>query len=116
MAKFKNNELMGVLLMLAAYDKKTGVITRGLLNETMSLGLRRRLQKIRNAFLAKHNEFMEDLKPLDTLPDGEEKTTELNRLFNEEVEVSFDPADMSMIEAIETSINYDMDLLEKITK
>lgn len=116
MAKFKNSEVVGVLIMLASYDQKTGAIVGGLLSEKMSLGLRRRLQKIRNAFLEKHKELTEDLKPINEMPEGEERLAELKKLYDEEIEVTFDPADMGMIEAIESTINYDMDLLEKITQ
>lgn len=116
MAKFKNSDITRVLIMLAAYDPKTGAIVGGILSEKMSLGLRRRLQKIRNAFLEKHNELTEDLKPINEMPEGEERLAELKKLYDEEVEITFDPASLEMIEAIESPVNYDMDLLEKITQ
>lgn len=113
--KLKNSEITPILMMLAAYNQKDGSLVGGLLSEKMSLGLRRRLQKIRKSMLEKHEELVKDTEEIKKLPEAEQEA-EFKKLFDEEVEVSFDPASMDMIEAIDTNFNYDMTLLEKIAQ
>jgi hypothetical protein len=113
--KIKNSEITPLLVTLVTYNKETGAMVGGLLSEKMSLGLRRRLQKIREALLAKHTEFVKDMEEVNELPEGE-RSAEGQKLLDEEVEVTFEPASLAMIEAIDTAANYDMALIEKIAQ
>lgn len=115
MAKFKNSELYSVLSQLMLVDSKTSKMVGGLLSEEMTLGLRRRLQKIQKAFLVPYEEFQKDLEPIMKMEDGEAKDAEFKKLLEEERNVDFEPASMEMIEKIDTKANYDMALLERIT-
>jgi hypothetical protein len=115
--KIKNSEITPLLVTLVTYNKETGAMVGGLLSEKMSLGLRRRLQKIREALLAKHSELVKDMEEVNKqLPEGEERNGEMHKLLDEEVEVTFEPASLAMIEAIDTAANYDMALIEKIAQ
>lgn len=113
--KFKNSEINQILMLLAQYNAKDGTMVGGLLSEKMTLGLRRRLQKIRAAFLVKHEELVKDAEEIKKLPEAEQEA-EFKKLFDEEVEITFEPASLEMIEAIDTNANYEMTLIEKIAQ
>lgn len=113
--KIKNSEITPLLITLVTYNRETNAMVGGLLSEKMSLGLRRRLQKIREALLSKHTELVKDMEEVNKLPEGE-RNAEMQKLLDEEVEVTFEPASLAMIEAIDTAANYDMALIEKIAQ
>lgn len=113
--KLKNSEINQILMLLAQYNAKDGTMVGGLLSEKMTLGLRRRLQKIRAAILVKHEELVKDAEEIKKLPEAEQEA-EFKKLFDEEVEITFEPASLEMIEAIDTNINYEMTLIEKIAQ
>lgn len=102
--KLKNKDIEPVLITLMVFkdEKPAG----GLLTENITLGLRRKLQKIRTEILKKYEEFKKDLE--DAQKEGEKE-----ELLEEEFEISCEPASMALIENIQTANNYDMDVVEK---
>lgn len=115
--KFKKSELFNVLTLTQFQQNNDGEITHGgLLLEKISLGLKRRLQKIVSLMHPLYQEYLKDRAEVEKLPEGEEKTKELFDLDNEEVTIDHEPVSLAMIEAIETSTNYNWDLIEKIAK
>lgn len=110
--KVKNSELKALLLMIASQKEENGkIIPLGLVNESISLGVKRRLQKIFKEAHKFYLEFEEDVK---AVPEGSEE--EMNKLFDEEITLAQEPVSLTMLEAIQTENNYDWDLIEKIAQ
>lgn len=134
--KFLKSEILPVLMTLAVYkDSQSTEPDKGLLTLKMSLGLRRRLQKIRNAMLEKQKELEADLKEITESfkPEFEKRLAEVGKeqaeaeinpklqeetkvLFAEEFELDVEPVDIKMIEALETEENLDWTMIEKFAK
>jgi hypothetical protein len=121
MLTFKNFELSQSLIQIEAFDSKTGQVISGLLTEKISLGLKRKLQKIQGALIEKYKEYQKNIEGVEAeakLNDWDEatKTKEFIELAEEEVTIDLDHADIKFIEAIETSHNYSFALIEKFAK
>jgi hypothetical protein len=109
-------ELEPTLLLISSYDNTTKKLISGLLSEELTLGTKRKIQKIHKAVLLAYNELLEDAKEVKkTCEEDEEKyLTEVKILLSEEVEINAEPFLISTIENISTSANYNFDLIEKI--
>lgn len=105
--EFKKSELTILLIQLQATkgDKEIG-----LLNEKISLGLKRRLAKIQSKAYALYQEYLKDRKEAETDP------KELEILNNETVTIEADKVSMVMLEAIESTTSYNWEILEKIAE
>src|SRR6478735_1569533 len=112
MIEIKNSDLKAVLLTLAGFTKE-GKMVQGLLTEQMSLGLKRKLQKIHTAAGKAYDELSKDLKEVAALEDKEKQTSEFKTLMDEVLKLEVDKASMEMIEAIVTTHFYDTEILEK---
>lgn len=114
--KLLKSELESVLLLISSYDNTTKQLVSGLLSEELTLGTKRKIQKIHKAVLLVYQELVEDAKQVKTeCGDNEEKyNEELKTLLLEEVEIDVEPFLISAIENISTSTNYNFDLIEKI--
>lgn len=111
--KLTNSQLTTVLIHLMSFDedqKPSG----GLLLESTSLGLKRRLQKIRNACIEKYKEYAKDLDEIKAgnLP-KEEQEKEIETLNNESVLLTgVERAQLSLIENIVSENSYDFTIIE----
>ena len=112
--KLQNKDIVPILGTLILYKSESDPTpVGGLLTEEVSLGLKRKLQKIRDAILKKYEELQKDAKELEG---AEDKEKELTELLEEEFELAVEPASMAMIEAIQTKANYDMAVIEKFAQ
>lgn len=116
MITLKNKEIESALIQIAGFNDK-GQMVSGLLTENISLGLKRRLQKI-------HADLVEHYKTLQTdsetlkkeCEDAVKLAKEMEDLNNEEVKIDREFVSLEMIEAIQTTQNYDFELIEKIAQ
>ena len=123
-------------MTLAAFginEKKQTVPVSGLLYENITLGLKRRLQKIRVSVMEHLQQLQADQKEIEqkfpiVKPEKDQELTaeqkaqneenlkkrkeELEILMNEEVKIDKEKASLSMIEAIQTDNNYDWEIIE----
>jgi hypothetical protein len=106
--KLKNSDVTPILLTLLIY--KEGKEFSGLLLENIPLSLKRRLQKIRKDLLLKSEELQKDFEEV------KDKPEEIKILLDEEFELNHEFVSLEMIEAINSSVNYDFDIIEKIAK
>lgn len=114
--KLKKHELYPTLLLLSAHTSDGRLL--GLLHEDITLGLKRRLQKLAKEVGALYEEYLADLKEVqEKLKDDEAKLKEeLSILDNEEVSFQFEKVSISMIESIKSENNYDFDLIERFAE
>lgn len=126
----KNSELELTLFTISIYSSpKEGELqklTGGLLSENLSLGTKRRLQKIHKKILEAYNELVEEIKKIreackigendknEPIFDQEKLNKEIQELLNEDVKLDIEPAQLSQIENISTSSNYNFEIIEKI--
>lgn len=115
MITLKNYELELALVQLMAFDTKTQKPTGGLLMETLSLGLKRRLQKLHSKLIEKYKDYADDIKKIDEEcgEDIDKRAKEISDLNLELVTIDLDPVDIKQIEAIVTSNNYNFEIIEK---
>lgn len=125
MLTFKNSELEQVLLHISTYNKETGKLIGGLLSENLTLGTKRKLQKIHKPTHKLFEEFIEDFKKVqegcktgenekgEPIYDQEKLKIEVQLLLDEEVKVDAEPIQLSQIEGISTENNYNFDIIEK---
>lgn len=150
MIELEKKDLTPVLLSIVSYDSKTAKEISGLLLEEISMGTRRRLQRIRKDAIAEQELLQKDVQELyddfnkkvlgkigngktledfkGVTPDSENHKLwnsskeeflpalqkEINELFSEKVVIKQDKIKAEEIEKINTKVNYDWDLLEKI--
>ena len=110
--KIANKYLEAIALTIQAFQIKDeqAFPVSGLLHEEISLGLKRKLQKIRTEVLAKLEELEKDKKEVG------ENVEEMKVLMEEEVEINQEYASLEMIENINTKFNYDFEVIEKFAK
>lgn len=120
MLEFKKSELESVLLTICAYSApKEGEVQKivsGLLIEDLTLGTKRRLQKIHKLVQELYKEFIEDFKKAQELcgDDKERLEKEVLELLDETVKIDAEPILFAHIENVSTSNNYNFDIIEKI--
>lgn len=115
MLKLKNYEIEQALVQIVAFSPKTSLPVTGLLTETLSLGAKRRLQKLHTKLLEKYKEYADDIKEIEKEcgDDLEKRSKEIDQLNNEEVTIDAEPVDLKSIEAITSAQNYDFGIIEK---
>jgi hypothetical protein len=118
--KIKNRDIEPILLTLAAYDSKTQQPVSGLLFEDISLGLKRRLQKLSKDLVKQHDEFIAFKAEIDEKFKNDkgsaEYQKEIDEFLSEEVEINQEPVSLEMIEKIQSKFNYDFEIIEKFAK
>ncbi len=117
--KFKKPDLEQILVLIQAeHTPKDGEsVLIGLLHESISLGLKRRLTKLHDLLVPLYVEYVKDKSKIEQeAKTDEERVKELADLDAEELEVEFEPVRLDMIEAIETKYNYNWDMIVKIAK
>lgn len=104
---FKKSELNVLLIQLQATkgDKEIG-----LLNEKITLGLKRRLAKIQAKAYVLYQEYLKDRI------EAEKDPKELEILDNEIVTIEAEKVSMVFLETIESTTAYNWDILEKIAE
>lgn len=119
----KKYQIELILLQLQTVDREQEKVLYGLLYEDLSLGVKRKLQKIFKELIGHHTELQKDLadieveyKDKDTLEDRVKKSADIKELKEEEIELKAEPALLSEIEKVSSKFNYDFDLIELITK
>lgn len=129
MLEFKKSELETALLTICAYSSpkegETQKIVSGLLIEELSLGNKRRLQKIHKLLQELYKEFIEDFKKLqeackigendkkEPIYDIKKLEKEVQELLDEVVKIDAEPAQLSQIENITTTKIYNFEIIEK---
>lgn len=119
MLEFKKSELEAVLLTISAYSPpKEGEhqkMISGLLKEPITLGTKRKLQKIHKLTQEFYKEFIEQFKEAqkECGENKEKLEEELKLLLEEIVKVDAEPIQLSQIENISTTENYNFDIIEK---
>lgn len=111
--KIKKKDISGVLLLIHSFDSTTGAPVAGLLWENISLGTKRRLQKISKELIKAIEEYKNELAEVEKVEESK-RAEELKILQEEEVDISAEPIQMSVIEGIETTKNYDFQMIEII--
>lgn len=114
--KFKNSDLFPILITILSFDGDTKQITGGLLTESITLGTKRKLQKLREEIYKHREQFIKDENEVKIKAKPEELEAELQTLNDEEVEVNQDFINMSFIEEIKSSTIYDFNIIEKFAK
>ena len=107
----RKDKIFGCLLHISSFDSKTQQPISGLLFENITLGTKRKLQKIHKELIGFYTEYQEDLK--EATEKGPEEVAILNA---EEVTLTSEPVSLSMIEAIQTDKNYDFEIIELFAK
>ena len=129
MLEFKKSELEPLLLTISSYSApKEGEIQKmvsGLLMEELTLGAKRRLQKIHKIAQKLYKEFLEDFNKIQEacktgeddnkkpIYDTEKLEKELKELLEETVKIDVEPLQFSFFENVSTSNNYNFDIIEK---
>jgi hypothetical protein len=110
--KLKKKFIIPLLGQLLVYkdEKEAG----GLLLENLTLGTKRRVQKIRKELLKHYEELQEDIKDIKGEPEVMER--ELGILSEEEVEITSELFDINQLDNVSSTANYDFELLEMISK
>lgn len=139
MIELQNKDLEPLALQIQSFGMKDGRLTPifGLLHEEITLGMKRRLQKIRKAIVEHLTTLQTDQteirdkfpvklpakgKQLSTKDEQEnaenkkKQEAEMEILLNEVVKIDLEKVSLEMLENIKTEINYDFDLLEKIAE
>jgi hypothetical protein len=116
MIEFKKSELTAVLGTICFFDIKDNRMLGGLLCEDISLGLKRRLQKLHKVVLNNYNEYLVQKKEVDLIKDEEKRAKELEELNNEVIKIDLEKLSLEMIESIRTKANYNFDLIEKFAE
>lgn len=116
MIKLEKSDLFPVLITILAVDSKTGVAISGLLTENITLGTRRKLQKIHKKALAAYQELQVDEAAAEKEcgEDKEKLEKELKELHKELVTIDVEPVFMSSLENVSTKNNYNFDIIEKL--
>lgn len=112
----ENKFVLPILLEILSFDQQTGKESGGLLTEEITLGTKRRLQKIRAELLKQNEEIRKSIDEIEKIEDSELKSKEIKDLEDETFTINAEPVSLEMIENIKSKTNYNMILLEKITK
>lgn len=116
MIELKNSELEQALYIIATYDSKTFQLVSGLLKEPLTLGTKRKIQKIHKKLQKAYEQLISDIKEIQTEA-GEDKQKadeEFKILMEEKVKIDEEPFQLSQIENISTSANYNFEIIEKL--
>jgi hypothetical protein len=116
MIKLKKSELEQALLQIASFNPETKEMSGGLLTENITLGTKRRLQKIHKALIPIFQEFIKDLDEVkkEAGEDKEKLNKEIEELINEEISIDAEQVSLSLIENISSEANYNFDVIEKL--
>lgn len=115
MIELTNKNLEQAMITIAGFDKD-GKVIAGLMTEKISLGLKRRLQKLHKELSPKYQEYLQDRAQIETECKDEKKEAELKLLDEEAVKIDLEFLSLAMIEAIDTEAIYDFDVIEKFAK
>jgi len=129
MLELKKSELEQSLLTISVYSSvKQGEVQKligGLLSEDLSLGTKRKLQKIHKKVYEVYQEFLEDYKKLqeacktgendkkEAIYDEEKFKKEIKELLDETVKIDIEPIQLSFLENVSTKNNYNFEIIEK---
>lgn len=140
MIELQNKDLEPLALQLQSFGMKNGNLVPifGLLHEDITLGMKRRLQKIRKAIVehlttlqtdqteirdkfpiklpAKGKQLLSKKAEQENAENKKKQDAEMEILLNEVVKIDLDKVSLEMLEIIKTEINYDFELLEKIAE
>lgn len=115
MTNFKKFELERALLQIATFNPETKEMVSGLLSENITLGTKRKLQKIHKKLEVAYLELIEDIKKVQEVcsEDKEKLNKEIQELLNEDVSLEFEPIQYSQIENVSTSHIYNFEIIDK---
>ncbi len=119
MIELKKTDLEHVLLTISTYSPpKEGEpqkMISGLLMEDLPLGAKRKLQKIHKGASVLYKELIEDFKKVaeECGEDKEKLEKELKELLEESIKVDAEHVQLSLIENISSTNNYNFDVIEK---
>lgn len=109
----KKSQVVPLLSNIAMYSKD-GQMISGLLKEKITLGTKRRLQKIQKQLISEYEQLKKDVEQIKSECKSEDQEKEIQELMNEEINLNCEKISFSQIENLETESCYDFDLLEKI--
>ena len=113
----KKSEIVSLLLTISAYDTKTQKMVSGLLSENLTLGTKRKLQKIHKEVSKQYQELQKDLEDIEKeVKDEKKKEQELKELMDEEIKIGADKIQFSFLENVSTNSMYDFEIIDKITE
>lgn len=115
MITLKKFELQEALLTISAFDPETKKMVSGLLMEDLSLGTKRKLQKIHKKLHEAYTEFVNDVKEIQEKlkDDAVNMEKELKILIEEDVNIDSEFASLANIESISSEKNYNFEIIEK---
>lgn len=118
MIEIKKEQIEETLLTIAAYNKDNRQIIYGLLSEDISLGTKRKLQKIQKFLIKEYSQFIEDkqeiLKEFEDQKENIEK--ELKELHDEKIFIPEEFVSIEAIENIKSKNNYNFEIIELFAK
>lgn len=114
--KIKKSNIAPILATILLLDDDGKNEVSGLLMEKIPMSLRRRLQRFRSDLLIEFKRTLSESNELKQKFTGDELKKEVDTLLSEEVTVNHDYLSLEMIEAIETSVNYDFKIIELFAK
>jgi hypothetical protein len=114
--ELEKSQLQEVLLTISAYNSETKELVGGLLSEDLTLGAKRKLQKIHKSVLSLYTEFTEDVKTLqkECGDDKEKLQKEFNELLKETIKLEIEPVSLAQIDNLYSKNRYNFDIIEKI--
>jgi hypothetical protein len=117
MITLKKSELEPLLLIISSFDAETKKPISGLLFEEITLGTRRKLQRIHKLVAEEYTKVLGEYTDIKkSCGDNKVKLDkEFAELMDEEVKIDIDPISMELIENISTKHNYNFDLIDKIS-
>ena len=122
MIEIKKSDLTNLLLTIASYDKE-GKMVGGLLMEKVSLGLKRKLQKIHTEAAAYYPQYEKDLEEAERKDEEFEnlnpegiKNKEVDEFLGETIKLISEKASLALIDGITSGNVYDDKLIEKIAE
>lgn len=115
--ELEKSKLEPVLLTISTFDANSGILVGGLLKENLTLGTKRKLQKIHKGVYKAYQEFVEDVNSLkkECGEDKEKLEKELKELLEEVVKIDVEKIQFSLLENVPTTENYNFDIIDKIT-
>lgn len=110
MIEIQKDKIEAVLLTISSFNSKTGQPVSGLLFEDISLGTKRKLQKISKWLISELTQLKQDYEEAKDSPE------DVSELLAESVKSDLEHVSLEVMEQIKTSNNYDFDLIELIAK
>lgn len=110
--------LMSIVSYSSPKEGEPQKIVGGLLQENLSLGTKRRLQKIHKKLVEAYKEYVEDIKSIreEYKEDPSKAEEEFKILLKEEIKIDEERVKLENIEQVNTDKVYNFDIIEKYSE